>query len=103
MMRFGYVIRTGGDPEISGALVSGIRQATPAGPRASEEVIRRLAMQRHTPEELRQMMQDARREYARPVPAPRWAERLLALYALLCWCVSKAYHYPEELVRRCAG
>lgn len=102
MTRFGYAIRTGGDAGISGALRSGIEAATPAAPKASDEVIRRLAMQRHTPEELKQMMQDARRDYTMPMPAPRWAERLLTLYALLCWCMSKAYHYPEELVRRCA-
>jgi len=102
MRRFGYAIRTGGDPALSGALRTGIEAATPAAPKASREVIRRLAMQRHTPEELKQMMQKARVEYTQPMPAPRWAERLLTLYAFVCWCVSKAYHYPETLVRRCA-
>ena len=49
MKRFGFAIRTGGDPEIADALAGGIK----AGSRQTHhsDAVRRVAMMRHTPEE----------------------------------------------------
>lgn len=77
MMRFGYVIRIGGDADIAEALRDGVEKGTPSvrrsltapsereplGPMAGE-ALRRVAMQRHTPEELREMIFQARVDYA---------------------------------------
>ena len=77
MMRFGYVIKLGGDADIAEALRDGVEKGTPSvtlrapapseketlGPMAGE-ALRRAAMQRHTPEELREMIFKARVDYA---------------------------------------
>lgn len=81
-MRFGYVIRLGGDPDISGALASGIAKASPRY-RTSEESIRRVAMMRHTPDEWAAMIARAQYDYGQVRATPKWAAALLGLYALI--------------------
>ena len=101
MIRYGYAIRAGGDPEISGALRDGMERGTPArtlGERPYGETARRLAMMRHTPEEWRQMTEEARVIYGGRRYTPRWAERLLAGYALICYGVSLLYHAQDSMM-----
>jgi len=101
MARYGYVIRMGGDPEISGALRDGMERGTPTralGERPYGETARRLAMMRHTPEEWRQMTEDARVVYGGQRYRPRWMERLLAGYALICYGLSRAYRAQDRLL-----
>ena len=101
MKRFGYAIRIGGDAEISGALRAGMERGTPAralGERPYGETVRRLAMMRHTPEEWRQMTEDARVIYGGRRYTPRWAQRLLAGYALICYGVSLLYHAQDSMM-----
>lgn len=96
MKRFGYVIRTGGDPEIAGALAAAV---SPKPMPAAPDAVRRVAMHQHTPEEWAQMTEDARAFYGRRSwPTPRWARALLALYALACYGVSLAYHRQDALL-----
>ena len=90
MKRFGYAIRTGGDPEIAGALAAGIDRATRrAMERHVSESVRRVAMMRHTPQEWEAMTIKARYDYGQDKPLPRWAERVLVGWAMvwlgLCW------------------
>ena len=69
MARMGYIIKLGGDPEISAALAAGVRATSEDRARVvrdeiirqrSEAAVRRVAMQRHTPEELAAMIVKAR-------------------------------------------
>ena len=95
MMRFGYVIRVGGDPEISGALAEGMAEGArragtataqrPAFAPHSSEAVRRVAMHQHTPEEWARMTEEARVVYGGRPWAPRWAETLLIGWALVCY------------------
>lgn len=103
MKRFGFAIRVGGDPEIAGALAEGIEKGTgsPTGadappPRCGREAleaqaldaVRRVDMMRHTPEEWEELIEDARVVHGGRHRLPRWADRLLGLYGLLCYGVS---------------
>ena len=89
MKRFGFVIKSGGDPEISGALAAGVeRGLRQAAPHATSATVRRLDMRRHTREELADMIADARRQYGRARALPGWAARMLGLYGLMCYGVS---------------
>lgn len=88
-MRYGYAIRTGGDPEISGALADGIMSGVKQAHRS--DAVRRVAMMRHTPAEWAEMTEEARVIYGgQPVP-PRWATPLLVGYALICYATALAY------------
>lgn len=102
MARYGYVIRMGGDPEISGALRNGMEKGTQALPAdeggATSETIRRLAMMRHTPEEWRQMTEEARVIHGGRKILPRWVERLLVAYAMICYGISRAYRVQDRLL-----
>ena len=119
MARYGYVIRMGGDPEISGALRDGMEKGSStrtssvtACGRATfpdtklvlqdkgegNDTARRLAMMRHTPEEWRQMTEDARVIYGGQRYRPRWMERLLAGYALICYGLSRAYRAQDRVL-----
>ena len=117
MRRFGYAIRTGGDPEIGGALAEGIERGTartssvsaggaatfPRGEglkRHSSEAVRRVAMMRHTPEEWAAMTEEARVIYGGQRYTPRWAEWLLAGVALICMGASWLYHRQDRLLQR---
>ena len=87
MARYGYVIRMGGDPEISGALRDGMEKGSPTRRTSSvtagavppspsgegNDTARRLAMMRHTPEEWRQMTEDARVIYGGATGPAGWS------------------------------
>ena len=97
--RYGYAIRTGGDPEIAAALGKGIDQGTRRALKTqSSDAVRRVAMMRHTPEEWAEMTEEARVIYGGRKVLPRWAERLRAGWGLICWGVSRAYHAQEKLL-----
>ena len=84
--RFGFAIRTGGDPEIAGALAQGIAQATRESLRQqSSDAVRRVAMMQHTPEEWAEMIEEAQYEY-RIKPVGRAPGILLGTWALV-WSV----------------
>lgn len=123
MIRFGYAIRIGGDPEISAALregmekgspLTGARQGSPSGPAghlpahggealeqraAGSDTARRLAMMRHTPEEWRQMTEEARVIYGGRRYRPRWAGRLLVGWAMICYGISRAYRAQDKVLQ----
>lgn len=89
MKRFGFAIRVGGDPEIAGALRAGIQAGTREEiERNSSDAVRRVDMMRHTPEEWEELIEDARVVHGGRHRLPRWADRLLGLYGLLCYGVS---------------
>ena len=111
MARYGYVIRMGGDPEISAALREGMEKGSPTRtssvtacgratfPRGEgSDTIRRLAMMRHTPEEWRQMTEEARVIHGGRKILPRWVERLLVAYAMICYGLSRAYRAQDRLL-----
>lgn len=91
-MRYGYMIKLGGDREIAEALARGAGDTLrllPAGP--SSDAVRRVAMMQHTPEEWARMTRKARKKYGRN-RAPEGAVRaLLAGYGLICYGVSRAW------------
>ena len=92
MKRFGFIIKSGGDPEITGALESGVDQGTRlAIAQRSSEAVRRVDMMRHTPEELNEMILEARYEYGENRPLPGWAARMLGLYGLMCYVVGMSW------------
>ena len=111
MIRYGYAIRVGGDPEISGALRAGMERGTGSlrrfapppsqrealGPRAAQG-LQNVAFRRHSPEELEAMIEEARVIYGGQRYTPRWAERLLAGYALICYGVSLLYHAQDNMM-----
>ena len=100
MKRFGFAIRTGGDPEIAGALGSGIDQGTRrALEKQSSDAVRRVAMMRHTPAEWAEMTEEARVFYGGRRYMPRWAEWLLVGYALVCLGVSWLYHWQDRVLK----
>ena len=100
-MRFGFAIRKGGDPEIANALESGIDRGTRCAlEKQSSDAVRRVAMMRHTPEEWAAMTIQARYDYGQDPPAPRWAERLLVGWALVCMGASWLYHLQDRLFDR---
>ncbi|MBQ1788813.1 MAG: hypothetical protein II008_01435 [Oscillospiraceae bacterium] len=88
-MRYGYAIKTGGAPEISGALADGIMAGVKQAHRS--DAVRRVAMMRHTPAEWAKMTEEARVFYGGRRYTPRWAEALLVGYALICYGVAMAY------------
>ena len=101
MRRFGFAIRVGGDPEISGALAAGIEKGTTetsSGP-AGHLPHRRVNMMRHTPQEWAEMTEEARVLYGGRRYLPRWAERLLVGYAMICMGVSWLYHQQEKILQ----
>lgn len=101
MKRFGFAIKTGGDPEIAAALGSGIAQGTRrALEKQSSDAVRRVAMMRHTPEEWAEMTEEARVFYGGQRYTPKWAEWLLVGYALICMGASWLYHLQDRLLKR---
>ena len=133
MKRFGYAIRTGGDPEIGNALKDGIERgtrerphpsapsalppshkgegSTPPGPaghpplsgearRYSSEAVRRVAMMRHTPEEWAEMTEEARVFYSGWRYTPKWMNRLLVVYAMICLGVGWLFKLQDRVLKR---
>ena len=88
MKRFGFVIKSGGDPEISGALVAGVEQGMRQYVPRHSAAVRRLDLRSRTREELIGMIADARRQYGHVRRLPGWADRLLGFYGLMCYGVS---------------
>lgn len=102
-MRYGYAIRIGGDPEIGAALRDGMMKGTPAqeqAPARGSEAVRRVAMMQHTPEEWAQMTEDAGVIYGGRRFMPRWAERLLVVYAMLCYGIAQAFKAQDKVLER---
>ena len=104
MKRFGYAIRLGGDPEISGALAKGIRAGTREELRSTgSDAVRRVAMMRHTPEEWDAMTAKARYDYGQDPVTPRWAEWLLVGWALTCEGIRWLYRQQDRILTRRAS
>ena len=126
MTRYGYVIRTGGDAEIAGALMAGVERGTKGGrplssaasplppspkgegrrgrpgsrgngPEAAE-ALRRCAMRRHTPEELEAMIVKARYDYGQDPEPGRVARALCVGYALICYGLNRLFHRQDALL-----
>ena len=129
MIRYGYAIRTGGDPEIATALRDGMERGTGSlrrfapppsqrgtaaagtssgaarhlphrgrlGPRAAQG-LQNVTFRRRSPEELEAMIEEARVIYGGRRYTPRWAQRLLVGYALICYGVSLLYHAQDSMM-----
>ena len=101
MKRYGYLVRLGGDAEVSEALERGVRGAMLPVPRDNNELCRRVAMWQHTPQEWREMTLDARRRYRRW--KRQWQRNngvgtaLLIGYAMLCYGVQVAFDWIFRL------
>ena len=101
--RYGYVIRIGGDPEIGAALRDGVLKGTPEREQPTargSDAVRRVAMMQHTPEEWAAMTTKARYDYGQTRRAPRWAQRLLVAYALLCYGIAQAFRAQRFVLER---
>lgn len=100
--RYGYVIRIGGDPEIGAALRDGMMKGTPEreAPARGSDAVRRVAMMQHTPEEWAAMTTKARYDYGQTRQAPRWAQRLLVAYAMLCYSIAMAFKAQRFVLER---
>jgi hypothetical protein len=103
-MRYGYAIRIGGDPEISGALKSGMERGrqtkAPTLAPGTGEAVRRVAMHQHTPEEWGVMIAKAQYDYGQDEPAPRWVERLLVAWAMVCYRIARAFRAQDKVLER---
>ena len=101
MKRFGFAIRTGGDPEIAAALGSGIDRATRRAVDAQRsDAVRRVAMMRHTPDEWEAMIAKARYDYGQDPTPGRLGRALLTVYALICYAISWAYRQQDRVLGR---
>lgn len=100
MKRYGYLVRLGGDAEVSNALERGVRGAMLPAPRDNNELCRRVAMWQHTPQEWRQMTLDARRRYRRNKPIEGVGGALLIAYAMVCYCAQAAFDWLWEAIER---
>jgi hypothetical protein len=60
--------------------------------------LQNVAFRRHSPEELEAMIEEARVIYGGRRYTPRWAQRLLAGYALICYGVSLLYHAQDDVM-----
>jgi len=98
MKRFGYLVRLGGDAEVSEALDRGVRGAMLPVPRENNEACRRVAMWQHTPQEWREMTLDARRRYRRNRRPQGVGKALLIGYALVCLGVHAAFDWLWETI-----
>jgi len=98
MKRFGYLVRLGGDAEVSEALDRGVRGAMLPVPRENNEACRRVAMWQHTPQEWREMTLDARRRYRRNRRPQGVGKALLIGYALVCLGVHAAFDWLWEAI-----
>ena len=98
MKRFGYLVRLGGDAEVSEALERGVRGAMLPAPRDNNEACRRVAMWQHTPQEWREMTLDARRRYRRNRRPQGVGKALLVGYALVCLGVHAAFDWLWETI-----
>ena len=102
MKRFGYLIKLGGDREISGALKNGVDRAMLESLQgASSQAVMRVAIHRGRGSDYWQTkITEARYLYDTPTP-PRLVRALLTGYGLICYGVSRLYHAQEGLLGRC--
>ena len=107
-MRFGYLIKLGGDAEIAGALKAGVDSGMEQYTASAEpfnrtalgsEAVRRVAMWQHSPEEWAHMTEEARVIYGGQPYSPKWAEALLVVWAMLCYGVSQAFHWQDAILK----
>lgn len=98
LKRLGYLVRLGGDTEVSEALERGVRGAMLPVPRENNEACRRVAMWQHTPEEWRAMRLDARRRYRRNRQPHGVGKVLLIGYAMVCYCVQVGFDWLWEAI-----
>ena len=116
--RFGFAIRTGGDPEIRAALAAGIERGTtsfgasrhlPLKGKAwgslgddweahSSEAVRRVNMYQHSPEEWEAMIAKARYDYGQDPEPTRIGTMLLTGYAMVCYGLSRLYHLQDRVL-----
>lgn len=89
MKRFGYLVRLGGDAEISEALARGTTAAMVPVPREYSDACRRVAMWQHSPEEWRAMTRDARRKYGRN-RRPKGLGKILLVSWAITWMGARA-------------
>lgn len=97
-MRYGYVIKLGGDAEISRALESGVvsamRQCVPS---AGSEAVMRVTIHRGRGSDYWETkIAEARYLYDTPQP-PRVLRWLLVSYGLICYGVSRLYHMQDKV------
>ena len=57
-----------------------------------------MTFRRRSPEELEAMIEEARVIYGGRRYTPRWAQRLLVGYALICYGVSLLYHAQDSMM-----
>ena len=67
------------------------------GPRAAQG-LQNVTFRRRSPEELEAMIEEARVIYGGRRYTPRWAQRLLVGYALICYGVSLLYHAQDSMM-----
>ena len=91
MKRYGYLVRLGGDVEVSEALARGVRGAMLPVPRDNNELCRRVAMWQHTPEEWNRMTRKARKKYRHNKPIEGVGGALLVGYAMICYGAQVAF------------
>ena len=81
-------------------MTTGARPTGNALPRMDcGEALRRVAIRRHTPEELEAMIAKAQYDYGQDPPLPRWAEWIVIGWALLCEGIRRAYRAQEKVLR----
>ena len=100
MKRYGYLVRLGGDTEVSEALGRGVRGAMLPVPRDNNELCRRVAMWQHTPEEWRRMTREARRKYRKNRMPQGVAGALLVGYAMVCYGVQVGFDWLWDAIDR---
>lgn len=98
MTRYGWAIKTGGDPELAGALADGIEAGTQTNGAAAaarmayrSDAVRRVAMMRHTPEEWAEMADEVPLLYGDNRPLPWVLRGLLVGYAMICYGVAAVF------------
>lgn len=102
-----------GDPEITGAIEAGMERGARVpyppfgvlphcggealGPRAAQG-LRNVAFRRHSPEELEDMIEEARVIYGGQRATPKALQWLVIGYALICYGVSLLYHAQNSMM-----
>lgn len=65
----------------------------------SSEAVRRVAMMRHTPEEWAEMTEEARVFYSGWRYTPKWMNRLLVVYAMICLGVGWLFKLQDRVLK----
>jgi hypothetical protein len=111
-MRYGYVIRVGGDPEISGAIAEGMlatstllgRQEglTAAQRREIARLVKVAIGNTKTPEDYTILCMAAEQEYRTPrrTELHRAAELLLVGWTMMCYGIARAFKAQDKVLER---